>query len=124
MLSYLVIPAEILHNPSFVAIDKVLLSYFSCLRRNDKRFFGTTNYLAQALGLHVGEVEKRMERIESVGLIIRESDNTLWLPHSLDYLKAWFPARGRDIVVGSTISEHLNKLATILSIDRKKASNE
>jgi len=56
MLSYLVIPAEILHNPSFVAIDKVLLSYFSCLRRNNKRFFGTTNYLAQALCLHVGEV--------------------------------------------------------------------
>jgi hypothetical protein len=119
MLKYLVIPSEILTNSHFVAGDKLILSYFQCLRNNNKPYFGTIKYLADIVGMPEKVVQQRLNRFMEVDLLIKDANGQIICPHDLSFLQIWRPPTKAEDKISYEVSNRLKDLTKIFSLDKK-----
>jgi hypothetical protein len=73
-MNFLLIDGKLLKNQVFMAVDKLILSYIFNLKKANKKFFGTVQYLAAELGTKEELLSKRINILVDKGILERTVD--------------------------------------------------
>lgn len=73
-MKFLMIDGALLRNATFNATMKIILSYIYNLKKSDKVFFGSMDYLASVLGLDLMLLSKNIEVMLRHGYLLQTSE--------------------------------------------------
>jgi DNA-binding Lrp family transcriptional regulator len=68
-MKFLMINGRLLANPVFTATDKLILSFLINLSSQNKRFFGSHNWLSSELGIPEESISKRIAKLLDFDII-------------------------------------------------------
>jgi len=89
-MNFIVINDFILENPKIDPADKLILGYLYGLTSHGKSFFGTSQYLANKLGLNERKTANRIMNMVHYGIIQRSTDGII-VGCSPDKIREWHP---------------------------------
>jgi hypothetical protein len=73
-MSFLIIDSSILKNHNFKAIDKLVLAYILNLNKGNKSFYGSVQFLSNALGVTVDQIAESINWLTLQKVIVHRKE--------------------------------------------------
>ena len=119
MIKFLSIPGELLQNPELNSAHKLVLSYLLNLATSERYFFGSTQYLADAFGCSIQQVESAIKDLIKFDLISRDAAGACRLTVTSEELYSFHKPTKQEVAASEVIQKKTSQLAQIYQIRKQ-----